>query len=430
MTLEVRFCPQCGTRRTGYFRFCGRCGFDFDDLRIGPVVEASAVPPRPEPTTPIWPPPAHWPPPDAAPAHEVVQSVVPTAAVVPQPTVVPPPAPDPPPLDWPAPETRPARPPQAPAVRPLLARSLSGLDPTAAPAVQPVPAAPTFPSRPAVTWTRIAIITLAGLLAANAIANAITPSAKTAPTPLPTVGLGSPLVVASPAVATPAALTPGPSFGPPPGTQFAVVTRVVDGDTIRVDINGKEYPVRYIGIDAPEPNATDPAVKKLADAATRINATLVEGQDVFLERDVSETDRFDRLLRNVWLVDSGGSRVLVNLELVRLGYAKVTTYPPDEKYVGYLMTAEASAKADQLGLWAPGSDPVSTSSPAAQATANTLVAASDIGGSDCHPSYSPCLPIVGDLDCADVRAMGKDPVRVKGPDEYRLDSDKDGLGCE
>ena len=74
MTLEVRFCPQCGTRRTGYFRFCGRCGFDFDDLGIGPVIEASAHRPGPEPTTPIWPPPpAQWPPPDAAPAHEVVR---------------------------------------------------------------------------------------------------------------------------------------------------------------------------------------------------------------------------------------------------------------------------------------------------------------------------------------------------------------------
>jgi hypothetical protein len=51
-------------------------------------------------------------------------------------------------------------------------------------------------------------------------------------------------------------------------------------------------------------------------------------------------------------------------------------------------------------------------------------------GSNCHPSYDPCLPIVDDLDCADVRAMGKAPVRVKGPDESRLDADYDGLGFE
>lgn len=50
--------------------------------------------------------------------------------------------------------------------------------------------------------------------------------------------------------------------------------------------------------------------------------------------------------------------------------------------------------------------------------------------SNCHPSYSPCLPIVGDLDCPDVRALGKAPVTVKGPDDYRLDANHDGIGCE
>jgi hypothetical protein len=51
-------------------------------------------------------------------------------------------------------------------------------------------------------------------------------------------------------------------------------------------------------------------------------------------------------------------------------------------------------------------------------------------GGNCHPSYIPCLPIVGDLDCPDVRAMGKDPVEVIGRDAYRLDGDGDGIGCE
>ena len=52
------------------------------------------------------------------------------------------------------------------------------------------------------------------------------------------------------------------------------------------------------------------------------------------------------------------------------------------------------------------------------------------GGSNCQAGYSPCLPIVGDLDCPDVRAMGKAPVRVTGSDPYRLDADNDGIGCE
>jgi micrococcal nuclease len=223
------------------------------------------------------------------------------------------------------------------------------------------PEGPVVSRRPAVTWTRVAIVVLAALLAVNAISRAMTASPNAAPTVPPTAVVGSPLTGGSPpastalassAASTDAALTPDSSFGPLGQTQFAVVTEVVDGDTIRVDIDGTEYLVRYIGIDAPEPDATDPTVKRLADAATDTNAALVEGQDVYLERDVSDRDSSDRLLRNVWMIDSGGSQVLVNLELVRLGFAMVTTTPPDQKYAGYLSTAQAAAKSEALGLWA------------------------------------------------------------------------------
>jgi len=429
MSVEVRYCPQCGTRRTGYFRFCGRCGFDFDELRIGPPPEATAPsptpepttpmwpspeatpqPPTPEPTTPIWPPPVQWPPPDAAPP--------------------PPPEPEPEPVIWPQQRIPPTTEPivEPPAARPTLEESPAPPLPRTAAAVEPVPSAPVVPRRPVLTWTRIAIVALAALLAVNAISRAMT-SQNSTPTPVPTVVLGTPVIAGSAsASATPPDVTPDPNFGPIGATEFAVVTKVVDGDTIRVDIDGTEYPVRYIGIDAPEPDATDPAVKRLADAATATNAALVEGRDVYLERDVSDRDQFDRLLRNVWMIDGGGSQVLVNLELVRLGFATVTTFPPDEKYEAYLVTAQETARTEALGLWAPASTSASTASPAAIATPNTLVGAGT--ESACHPSYSPCLPIVDDLDCPDVRDMGKAPVRVKGPDDYSLDRDNDGLGCE
>jgi endonuclease YncB( thermonuclease family) len=336
VTAEVRFCPHCGTRRTGYFRFCGRCGLDFDELTVGRPPEATE--PKPEPTTPIWPPPVQWPPPDTAPT---------------------PPEPDPEPQSviWPqqrAPVT-PARIVRASTDRPIPSESLAPPEHvSAAPPIRPVPAAPVS-RRPAVTWTRIAIVVLAALLGVSAISRAMTSSPGS--TPRPTVAVGTPLIVASPSPSTApgASFTPGPSFGPTGQTQLAVVTRIVDGDTIRVTIDGTEFPVRYIGIDAPEPDTTDPAVKQLADAATATNAALVEGQNVVLERDVSERDEFDRLLRNVWLVDSGGSQVLVNLELVRLGFAAVTTFPPDEKYVDLLTSAQAAAQSEALGLWASAS---------------------------------------------------------------------------
>lgn len=48
----------------------------------------------------------------------------------------------------------------------------------------------------------------------------------------------------------------------------------------------------------------------------------------------------------------------------------------------------------------------------------------------CHASYDPCLPIVDDLNCPDVVALGAAPVMVIGPDDYGLDADDDGIGCE
>jgi micrococcal nuclease len=345
MSVEVRYCPHCGTRRTGYFRFCGRCGLDFDELRIGPLPEAPAESPKPEPTTPIWPTPVQWPPPDSAPP--------------------PLPKPEPEPVIWPQQRAPVTRLPivEAPTARPTLPELPAPPQPRPATAVEPVPPAPVVARRPALTWTRIAIVVLAALLAVNAISRAMSTSRGSAPTPVPTVALGSPLIVGSASAPATASLTPGPNFGPTGKTQAAVVTKVVDGDTIRVSIDGTEYSVRYIGVDAFEPDAPDPAVKALADAATATNAALVEGKDVVLERDVSETDQFNRLLRNVWLVDSGGSQVLVNLELVRLGFAIVTTFPPDQKYEPYLMAAQETARAEALGMWTPVTQASSASTP-------------------------------------------------------------------
>ena len=200
---------------------------------------------------------------------------------------------------------------------------------------------------------RYAVIGVAVLLGLGAISNlAMSPTGV----PLPSAAL---ITAAPTPTSTP---KPTPTFGPTGPTQLATVTKVVDGDTIRVSIDGVEYPVRYIGIDSPEPDTTDPLLKQLADAATAANFDLVGGREVVLERDNSETDQFDRLLRHVWLVD-GGAPILVNAELVRRGFAEVTTYPPDEKYVAFLTTARQSAVTAALGLWAPAPTPAPTPTP-------------------------------------------------------------------
>ena len=117
------------------------------------------------------------------------------------------------------------------------------------------------------------------------------------------------------------------------------VARVIDGDTII--LSGGER-VRYIGIDTPEMDPEEP----FAVQATQANRELVEGKPVRLERDVSETDKYGRLLRYIWVDEK-----LVNLELVRLGLAEAKAYPPDVRYQSLLDAAETEAKLTGRGMW-------------------------------------------------------------------------------
>ena len=214
----------------------------------------------------------------------------------------------------------------------------------------------------------------------------------------------------------------GDGLKPTGPTQVAQVVSITDGDTIRVQVGGREYPVRYIGMDTPE---THFGVEPLGPEAADANARLVAGKQVVLEKDVSETDKYGRLLRDVWLRDDSGW-LLVNLELVRLGFAQVATYPPDVKYTdSLLLPAQRAARAAGIGLWA-SDEPTSSATPAATAP-HGLVAGS------CEPSYPDiCVPLDSpDLDCGDISARRFRVVwDVPNPDPDRFDGDHDGIGCE
>lgn len=121
------------------------------------------------------------------------------------------------------------------------------------------------------------------------------------------------------------------------------VTRVVDGDTIQLESGQK---LRYIGIDTPEtvhPTKEDGCFGK---EASDFNKQLIEGKEVRLEKDVSETDRYGRLLRYVYLDD-----IFVNEYLVKEGYAVSSSYPPNVKYQEKLDEAERFARENGNGLW-------------------------------------------------------------------------------
>jgi len=135
--------------------------------------------------------------------------------------------------------------------------------------------------------------------------------------------------------------------------QEALVLHVVDGDTIVVDLDGKRYSVRYIGIDTPETHHPTDGADYWGFEATEANKSMVkEGKKVVLQRDLSETDIYGRLLRYIWVDD-----VLVNAELVRMGLACVLFYEPDVLYKHEVMEAETEAKAAKRGLYGPKPTP-------------------------------------------------------------------------
>lgn len=159
---------------------------------------------------------------------------------------------------------------------------------------------------------------------------------------------------AAPAAPSAPSNVPGAVATSPPGpagpTERARVLRVVDGDTIIVMVGGREDRVRYIGIDAPESVRPEFPVEPFGTEASAANAALVGGRTVLLERDVSDRDRFGRLLRYVWL-ETPDRPLFVNFELVARGFATAVTFPPDVRHVDLLRAAEREARAGARGLW-------------------------------------------------------------------------------
>jgi micrococcal nuclease len=134
----------------------------------------------------------------------------------------------------------------------------------------------------------------------------------------------------------------------PAGT--ARVVRPVDGDTIVVDIDGHEEPVRFIGIDTPESVKPDSPVECYGPEAKKRTAELLPaGTRVRLERDVEARDRYDRLLAYVIRDEDD---LFVNRLLVEEGYAESIAFPPNTTRQGELDAAEAEARGDDRGLWA------------------------------------------------------------------------------
>lgn len=132
------------------------------------------------------------------------------------------------------------------------------------------------------------------------------------------------------------------------GGERVKVTRVVDGDTIVVSDNTT---VRLIGIDTPETVDPRRPVQCFGKEASSKLKSLLSEKEIVLQKDVSETDKYRRLLRYVFLPLPDGQILFVNDYMVREGFAKVLTYPPDVKYNEQFRQAEREAREDGRGLW-------------------------------------------------------------------------------
>lgn len=224
----------------------------------------------------------------------------------------------------------------------------------------------------------------------------------------------------------------------PDNAEPAQLVSVTDGDTIKARVGGVVDPVRLILIDTPETHDPNNPPECYGQQATDYLTWLLSlGGDLYLETDVTNRDRYDRLLRYAWLDFGGGEVYLVNEVMVRAGYAALFTYPPDVKYVDQIREAQTFARGHGLGLWSGCTTDangdtneltgaqgiVSRSEPPVQAPQQ------QVQSGNCDPSYpDACIPSPPpDLDCGQISARR---FTVLPPDPHRFDGDFDGVGCE
>jgi micrococcal nuclease len=140
-------------------------------------------------------------------------------------------------------------------------------------------------------------------------------------------------------------LAPGPAGGE---ERAARVARVVDGDTIQVDVDGRRERVRYIGVDTPESVKPGTPVECYAKRAAAENERLVAGERVRLVQDAEARDRYGRLLAYVYRASDDA---FVNAALVRGGYARPLTIAPNDRHAAQFDALARDARRAGRGLW-------------------------------------------------------------------------------
>lgn len=200
------------------------------------------------------------------------------------------------------------------------------------------------------------------------------------------------------------------------------LVRVIDGDTIVVDMEGTQETVRLIGIDTPETKHPHTAVECFGGEAAQALRDMLDGEDVRLQADPTQDTRdiYDRLLAYVYLPDG----TFVNKKMIEDGFAYEYTYEVPYQFRDEFKAAEDRAREDERGLWKPGV----CAQPRGETTA---VESSDLPPPDAD--RQECRYNI--YNCADFSTQKQAQatyIHCGGParDIHHLDGDNDGRACE
>ncbi|MCM3764722.1 thermonuclease family protein [Neobacillus niacini] len=217
------------------------------------------------------------------------------------------------------------------------------------------------------------------------------------------------------------------------GLELVTVGRVVDGDTIETSDGRK---IRLVGVNTPESTTRTEIYGKEASNYTK---SKLAGKQIWIQKDVSETDRYNRYLRIIWMdvptndLDETEIRTkMFNADLVLNGYAEPSTYPPDVKYSEYFVKFAREARKANKGLWSYGEqgttkgDLDQKNNSGTAASGGTGTTGSSGGTSTNHGSTTEVFQ-----NCTELRKVYPNGVPSTHPAyQAKMDRDKDNYACE
>lgn len=212
--------------------------------------------------------------------------------------------------------------------------------------------------------------------------------------------------------------------------QLYSVLSVVDGDTVQIEIDGKEETLRLIGINTPETVDPRKPVECFGKEASNKAKELLTGKSVQLEADSTqgERDKYNRLLRYVILGDGTN----FNKKMIEDGYAYEYTYNTPYKYQAEFKEAQQKAKEEKQGLWAENSCNGELNFPQTKTETETSQSSSSLTSSSSTTSASVSSDFIcsGKRTCGQMNSCEEAYFYLNNCGVSGLDRDKDGIPCE